>query len=157
MKSSVLALILIGFVGCAKEPKATAETPKTDPTPKAKEAAIGKAISSSKTVSLSELVRNPSSYENQTLVTEGTVKRVCQSMGCWMEIVDDKSQAHVKFAAHSFFVPKDSHGKKARIEGRVLAPEGSNDACKADGCRKGNPLDEGLAQVDFEATGVELR
>ncbi len=155
MKSPFFVLTFVCVAGCAKEPKAMVEPPK--PIATAKEAAMGKAISASKKVALAELVRSPSSYANQTLVTEGTVKRVCQSMGCWMEIADEKSQAHVKFASHSFFVPKDSHGKKARIEGKVLPSEAAGDTCKAEGCRKGNPLDEGLAQVEFEATGVELR
>ena len=66
------------------------------------------------------------------------VSAVCQSMGCWMQITDTSGKAHIKMAGHSFFVPKESSGHRAMVQGKVLTGNQPN-ACGADGC--GNKID----------------
>ena len=78
-------------------------------------------------------------------------------MGCWMEIADDSGQAHIKMAGHSFFVPKDANGHRARIQGKVL-PSGTEDTCGSkDSCRENAEKDTGrVAKIEIEATGIEF-
>ncbi|HVK65102.1 MAG TPA: hypothetical protein VM694_11525, partial [Polyangium sp.] len=74
---------------------------------------------------------------------------------CWMEIADTSGKAHIKMAGHSFFVPRESSGHRAVIQGKVLTPEGDKGACGADdGCGQGGSAK--MAQVNIEATGIEF-
>ena len=133
--------------------------------------------SSAQKVALSDVAKAPSSYLNKTFATTGTVTAVCQHMGCWMEIKDDASEAHIKMAGHAFFVPKTASGKKARIlatlvkadenaacegeghEGMAAAAGGGADKPKGKGgCRAEaeTQLGRPLAKLELVAQGVEL-
>jgi Domain of unknown function (DUF4920) len=79
------------------------------------------------------------------------VTAVCKAMGCWMEIGDPGSQAHVKMAGHSFFVPKDASGHRAIVQGTVLPT--SNDECSAAEAKQQTGT---VAKLEIEATGVEF-
>lgn len=77
---------------------------------------------------LSQIVASPAQYDGQVVRTSGTIERVCQRMGCWMELRGpDTAAVRVPMAGHSFFLPRDVAGRSATIEGRVavqaLSPE----------------------------------
>lgn len=50
---------------------------------------------------------------------EGTVARVCQKRGCWVEISDGTTVVMAKSLSHGVLLPLDCAGKKARIRGLV--------------------------------------
>lgn len=50
---------------------------------------------------------------------EGTVARVCQKRGCWVELSDGTTVVMAKSLSHGVLLPKDCAGKKARIRGIV--------------------------------------
>ena len=106
---------------------------------------------SSERVTLSELVREPARYADKTVRVEGKVSAVCQSRGCWLELGDETSAAHVKLKGHSFFVPKDARGKRAEVEARVF-PSVDKGHCE----QEAEEQTGHLAKVELEATGVEL-
>lgn len=104
---------------------------------------------------LADIAAAPATFDGQTVRTSGHVERVCQRMGCWMELrADGASPVRVPMAGHSFFLPRDVAGHDARIEGRVvvtpLSPE-----------RRAHLESEGaLATADdlsIEATSVVVR
>ena len=146
----------------AAPPAATAEAPKSG----VKQATVssirplsqkkfGAAITESSNTTLSSLVTEPSRFSAKTVRTEGVVSAVCQSMGCWMEIVDDAGQAHIKMAGHSFFIPKEASGHRAVVQGKLLAAAGP--ACGANDCNPANmPNSNKGEQAQIEATGVEF-
>lgn len=116
-------------------------------------------------VALAEVAKNPSAYANKTFTTTGTVSAVCQHRGCWMEIKDDKGEAHIKMAGHSFFVPRTANGKKARVQATLVKSD-SEGTC-GDGSEKHEPgkgckaeaeaqLGRPLAKLELVAQGVEL-
>ncbi|MDI3287607.1 DUF4920 domain-containing protein [Polyangium sp. 15x6] len=117
---------------------------------------FGQPVTETKTTALTDLTKEPAKFAEQTVRTEGVVSAVCKSMGCWMEIADTTGKAHIKMAGHSFFVPRESSGHRAVIQGKVLAPEGGDKGvCGADdGCGQGGSAK--LAQVNIEATGIEF-
>lgn len=119
---------------------------------------FGTPITESKTVALTDIAKEPSKFADQTVRTEGKVSAVCKKAGCWMEISDESGTAHVKMAGHSFFVPKDSSGKRAVVQAKVLAEKGESCGGSGDGCCGGADKAAGgpLAKVELEATGVEL-
>ncbi len=132
---------------------------------------------SAQKVSLGDVAKSPSTYLGKTFATTGTVTAVCQHMGCWMEIKDDASEAHIKMAGHAFFVPKTASGRKARVLAKLEKAENEG-ACEGEGhegmaaqggggdhkgkekkgCRAEAEAQLGrpLAKLELVAEGVEL-
>ena len=48
---------------------------------------------------------------------EGVVSAVCQEKGCWMVLKSGDQSVRVTFEDYGFFVPKDSAGATAVMEG----------------------------------------
>jgi hypothetical protein len=167
--SAVLTLAL-ALGACAKQPDpspSASPDPQGVTPPKAAQAAalkpldkkqFGAAITEPNSTPLASLVKEPSKFANQTVRTEGVAVAVCKSMGCWMEIADDSGQAHIKMAGHSFYVPKDANGHRARIQGKVIPAAEVQDTCASkDGCREHAEQETGkVAKIEIEATGVEF-
>lgn len=164
------ALLALALCACAqKQEAAPAATKPTDnaATPKSVTAEalkpldkkqFGAAITDTNKTSLASVLQEPAKFTNQTVSTEGKVVAVCKSMGCWMEIADDSGQAHIKMAGHSFFIPREAHGHKARVQGKVIAAGAGEDMCGSqDNCRENAAKETGkVAKVEIEATGVEF-
>lgn len=74
---------------------------------------------------LAEITGAPERFKDQVVRTEGTIARVCQAMGCWMELQASAADPAVRvpMAGHAFFLPKDVAGRHATIEGRVALQE----------------------------------
>jgi len=103
-------------------------TPKTEGSLR-----LGSPIeASAQKVALADVAKAPSTYVGKTFATTGTVTAVCQHMGCWMEIKDDASQAHIKMAGHAFFVPKTASGRKATILAKLEKVENAG-SCEGEG------------------------
>lgn len=51
------------------------------------------------------------------VVVEGTITEVCQTKGCWMNIVDGGRTARVKFKDYAFFVPRNAAGRRVVVKG----------------------------------------
>ncbi len=162
--ASILLALALG--ACAKEgapTQVTKDTPASTPAPAPapvvqKNLALGAPIpASSPLVALADVAKNPGAYDGKSITTTGTVTAVCQSMGCWMEIKDDASQAHIKMAGHGFFVPKTASGHKAKVMATVSTEA---DSCGEDDCKPKAAAKDGkdakLAKLQLVATGVEL-
>ncbi|MBS2013315.1 MAG: DUF4920 domain-containing protein [Deltaproteobacteria bacterium] len=134
--------------------------------------------SSAQKVLLADVAKNPNAFVGKKFATTGTVTAVCQHKGCWMEIKDEASEAHIKMAGHAFFVPRTANGKKARVLA-TLVKGGDEPACEAadhdkmatsgggagapgeakgKGCRAEAEAQLGrpLAKLELVADGVEL-
>ena len=151
-----LALVLSCLVGACTT--AASETPAPAPNPALTAAApankLGASISANvPVVALAALVKDPAAYKGKPFVTTGTVTAVCQEMGCWMEIKDDATEAHIKMAGEKFFVPKTSAGRKARVQGALVEAAGGDVECNQEASSQ---LGKQVATLQLEATGVEL-
>ncbi|MEQ8454545.1 MAG: DUF4920 domain-containing protein [Sandaracinaceae bacterium] len=82
------------------------------------------------TTALADILAEPTRFEGQVVKTEGEVARVCQRMGCWMELRQDAESPGVRvpMAGHSFFLPRDCAGRRATMQGRVALRELSPEA-----------------------------
>lgn len=124
----------------------------------------GSAISPGSDVALAQVLANPREFEGKTVTVSGDVRRVCKKMGCWMELATDKSATapgcRVFFGAHQFFVPKDSDGSHARVQGQVQVKQVEADFVQhleAEGASfKAKNADGTADEVRLVATGVEL-
>jgi hypothetical protein len=104
-------------------------------------------------VPLATIAKDPAHYRGQVVATRGNVTAVCREMGCWMEIGDASSHAHVRIHGHSFFVPKTAPGHQARVQAVVLGsdpPAATGDLDCEENTQKV------VGKVELEATGVEI-
>lgn len=101
--------------------------------------------------------------ENQTeklVITEGTVKQVCEKKGCWMTLDSEGKTVRVFFKGYSFFVGKSLVGKKVKAEGKLQKKTQSVAAQKhylEDGGASKAEIDkikEPLETYTFEANAV---
>ena len=144
-------------------PKA-ARSPKAAEAPTAKTSLHGSAITPGHEVALANVLAEPRKFEGQTVTVSGEVRRVCKKMGCWMELSTEKSDTapgcRVFFGAHQFFVPKDSDGSQARVQGQVQVNQVQADFVQhleQEGARFKTKNSDGTAdEVRLVATGVEL-
>ncbi len=98
------------------------------------------------------------------MIVEAKVRRNCTRRGCWMELADGLDPTlpgcRVTFKDYGFFVPLDSAGSTARVQGdveveTVAAPEVAH--LESEGARFPSKQADGTArEVRMVATGVEL-
>ncbi len=126
---------------------------------------FGAKLGNSPQVALAQVLAAPSEYQGKTIRVEGHVRRACSAKGCWMELSPSAEAGapvcRVTFKDYGFFVPTDSAGARARVEGEVMVKrvrpahvrhyegEGATFAAKHE--------DGSADEVRFVATGVELR
>jgi len=125
----------------------------------------GAALTPADSVKLERVLGEPDRYKDKTVTVEGKVRRACSRKGCWMEIANASDPAtpgcRVTFKDYGFFVPTDSPGADARVQG-VVAVETVAAAyvqhLEEEGARfSGKSADGTAREVRLVATGVELR
>jgi hypothetical protein len=114
-------------------------------------------------VALEDLLKDPTPWDGKEVALSATVRRACLKKGCWMELapsMDSKGAGvRVKFKDYGFFVPLDSAGSTAKVEGVVKVAELSEAAAKhyeAEGASVPRGADGKAREVQFMASGVEL-
>ena len=99
------------------------------------------------------------------MLVEGLVRRACSAKGCWLEIATsaapDAPGCRVTFKDYGFFVPTDSAGTTARVQGVVQVTKvGSHhvEHLEGEGATFKDKESDGTAtELRVVATGVELR
>ncbi len=115
---------------------------------------FGAPITEAEETALASISSAPGDFANKTIRTSGLVTAVCQAAGCWMEIGDEASKAHIKMAGHKFLVPRSANGHRAIVQGIVSATEAENSCGAKDNC--GGPDHGANAKLEIVATGVEF-
>jgi hypothetical protein len=100
---------------------------------------------------LDQALRTHEQLRDRTVRVDGQIVAVCQHQGCWMEIRDGSTQAHVRMHGHSFFLPRDVNGKRASIVGTIVATHPPTECDESARQATGR-----VAQIEFDATGVEV-
>lgn len=112
----------------------------------------GKKLGGLHPTKLAELLDRPEA--GKTVRLEGTIDKVCQARGCWLELKQGAQGVHVTFAGYSFFVPKDMAGKAVALEGRVVVGEPKAGDVEHEQSEGAGPA--AASRVRVEATGVEI-
>ena len=70
---------------------------------------------------LAQVLKAPDSFEGKTVKIRGKVARCCVKKGCWMELTAEGVDRgmRIRFKDYGFFVPLDSAGAQALVEGQV--------------------------------------
>ena len=81
---------------------------------------VGAAITTKKATDIDKLAKDPKKYVGRTLRIDGTVKKVCQGAGCWVEVASSKGTTFLaKSLDESVLLPKDCSGRKIVVQGIV--------------------------------------
>lgn len=166
--SLLILMLSLTFVSAAQEKMAGEKSPtdkdKTEAIPTNGTLKRGAPLSSdAQKVALAEVLAAPGKYKDQNVQVEGVIVRSCKMEGCWLELAPNaKSKSvRVNMKDHSFFVPLDSAGAKAKVEGTVavknLSKAQVDHMIEEDGAKFDNRNADGtVTEISFLATGVEL-
>jgi hypothetical protein len=146
------ALLLLVLSACsAKEP---APAPRAN-VPSAPARTFGAPLTNREPVyPVDALLADPEPFVGKSIACRGTVARVCQAAGCWLELQAEGATEglRVPMAAHAFFIPQDAVGHAAVIEGELKRhelPEAQRAHYAGEGMKAMGPL-------SLEATSVAL-
>lgn len=116
-------------------------------------------------VSLGDVLSKPGDFEGKTVRVDAKVRRACSQKGCWMELAEGSENkpatCRVTFKDYGFFVPTDSAGAEARLQGVVKLKKVTADHVQhmeQEGATFAEKHPDGSAsEVALVATGVELK
>lgn len=79
----------------------------------------GDGVTLKRAVPVATLLDQPRTYAGKAVRVDGVVAKVCQSMGCWIEITDPAVGRGVRFKAKDGVIvfPKDAPGRKVSAQG----------------------------------------
>lgn len=121
---------------------------------------FGAGIRLRDTTRLVEVVRHPERYAGRPVLVRAQVTDACQRRGCWIVLSDGQEGIRVRFQDYGFFLPKDSAGKLAYVEGLVASETLSEETARHYEAETegGDPSRiRGPQQVvSFTASGVRL-
>lgn len=140
---------------------ATAPASTSAPAANAPVLARGEKLKGLELVAFEKLLTSPKDFDGKTVALEAKVRKACTKKGCWMELASsDKSPGvRVTFKDYGFFVPLDSAGSTAKVEGLVKVAELSPEKAKhyeSEGAHVAQDKDGKFREVQLVATGVEL-
>ncbi|HXG65114.1 MAG TPA: DUF4920 domain-containing protein [Blastocatellia bacterium] len=123
---------------------------------------FGEPFTDAKVVALAEAMENVDKYAGKAIKVEGKIEDVCQAKGCWLVVTDGERQMRVSFKGYSFFVPKDSAGKKVILEGVVEKKTISEDHARHIAEESKNKVDPATIKgpqqiIRMVATGVSIQ
>jgi hypothetical protein len=125
---------------------------------------FGAAIAASSETSLADMLKSPKDYRDQTVTVQGRVKSACTRRGCWMQISAESDPAaascRVTFKDYGFFVPTDSAGAQAKVQGSLTVDTVSAERVahlESEGAKFADKNPDGSAnELRLVASGVEL-
>ena len=118
----LVSFAALTLVACShRAPSAPAREPAAALPADAK--SFGASLSGNPPLGLAAVLTAPDSFCGKTVVVDGSVRATCTRKGCWMELAPstdkDAPGCRVTFKDYGFFVPLNSQGSDARVEGQV--------------------------------------
>ena len=113
---------------------------------------FGAAVKVKAPVNVAQLAARPEKFKGKTVRLEGTVKNVCQGMGCWVEVADDQGTSFMaRSLDESVLLPKDCKGWHVVVQGRVVV-------LPAKVKQEAEPADHACPKPEYvvSTSGVEL-
>ena len=128
---------------------------------------FGEKIDDSGAITYDDMLAQLATTDSLEVKVEGLVESVCQTKGCWVNIVSENDTTQepmfVKFKVYGFFLPKDCSGQKVVMEGKAYREVTSVDELKHYAEDEGKTPEEIAAIVEpveelkFMASGVILK
>jgi hypothetical protein len=128
---------------------------------------FGEKINGDGSISYDDLLTKLSTQDSMEVKVAGTVESVCQSKGCWVNIVSTENPASetmfVKFKDYGFFLPKDCAGQEVVMEGKAYREVTSVEELRHYAEDEGKSVEEieaitePVEELKFMASGVLLK
>lgn len=123
---------------------------------------FGQPLAAASPITVAALLAKPDPAAPVTV--EGSVRKACTRRGCWLELAESAQEGtpgcRVTFKDYGFFVPTNSAGSRARVQGVVQVdtlPAASVRHYEEEGAVFASKLPDGSArEVRLVASGVEL-
>ncbi len=82
---------------------------------------FGKEITLTEKTNISDILADPESYLDKTVLVEGEVLDVCHNMGCWMDLSSgtEGEKIKIKVKDGDIIFPVEAIGGTAQVEGKV--------------------------------------
>ena len=82
---------------------------------------LGNELTITEKTKISDIIADPETYLDQTVLVEGEILNVCPMMGCWMELKSDDGEGKIKVKVKDgdIVFPVDAIGDYAVVEGKV--------------------------------------
>ncbi len=165
MKGKSMLIFLLGMFlmfSCKNDPKGVQVSLESG-----KNASIfGDKIDDSNVLSVDEVIAKLQNQDSLTVKVGGTVTGVCQTKGCWANIVNTGSEGgeemFVQFKDYGFFLPKDCSGKEVVMRGKAYRETTTIDELKHYAEDEGQSAEEiakitePVVELKFMADGVLL-
>ena len=142
--------------------EACADAPAAKPTEAGKTNHYGSAFTLTDTVPLAKVLATAKESDGKMVRVSGTVQKVCKSKGCWFTLETAEKGAtpvRITMKDHSFFVPTNSEGRKAVVEGLFKAielPEAVRKHLAEDGKEDPSKIQGAATELTLVATAVDL-
>ena len=80
---------------------------------------LGAPLALKRSTPIPDLLSSPEKFAGKAVQVQGRITEVCQKMGCWMLLVDDRSGKSIRIKVNDdeIVFPKDSSGRTAIAEG----------------------------------------
>jgi len=116
MKRYLILIIAFAALSACNSP--VSQTEKTDGPEQKQEGIYGAKITGTNPISGAELASLLAEKDSVWVTMKSTIVSNCQSSGCWMDLdLGNDVAIKVTFKDYTFFIPLDSKGKTATIEG----------------------------------------
>ena len=172
--SPVVAIVLLCGLECCKtrhsarqpEPTValTASSVAADSASPTTPRVFGAPLRAAPVLSLADVLASPEHFRDQAITIEGHVRSACTRRGCWMEVATGNDPklpgCRVTFKDYGFFVPTDSAGSQAKVQGTLgvnILPAERVAHLESEGGRFPNKNPDGsVPELRLVATGVQL-
>jgi hypothetical protein len=168
-----LVILLASLAACETRSREVSPTPGSTAAPAASALAVpapssqafGAPIRPGPPLALAEVLASPERFRDQAVTVEGQVRSACTRRGCWMELAEASDPklpgCRVTFKDYGFFVPTDSAGAHAKVQGtlgvNILPAERVAHLESEGGQFPRKNADGSVDELRLVATGVELR
>ena len=175
---TTFALAFLGLAACNKSETKTETTENTETTAATEETEelsevkevgttadggkiYGSTITPEGAIAVSDLIAKLGDKEKMDVKIKSEIVEVCQNKGCWVTVkLPSGEDMRVKFGEDAFFVPKNSGGKTAVMEGTIMKEVISVDEQRHYLEDAGKPKEEIMAittpdtTLSFDAKGI---
>ncbi|MEW5855339.1 MAG: DUF4920 domain-containing protein [Myxococcota bacterium] len=110
---------IASLVLCLATPALAADKPAAAPAAQKGKQTYGKPFTTAAAVPVADVMAASDKFEGKSVKMTGTVSKVCQKKGCWFELAPTAGGrgVRIKSADYTIFVPMDSAGRTATVEG----------------------------------------
>ncbi len=154
----IFAIVVLSFVACKNSGSGTTSADGTH---------FGEVIDTTGMIPYTDLLAQMAVSDSVQTKVVGKVSGVCQTKGCWMNIVSDsdtsKTEMFVQFKDYGFFMPKDLAGKEVVMLGKAYREVTSVDDLKHFAEDEGltaeeiAKITEPKTELKFMASGVMIK